>query len=294
MNKVAVLGATSLVGTCLLPLLVQTGWQVLAYSRQTDTKADKGVAWRPTSSLLELTSGQTTDQSSIPLWISLAPIWVLTDYFNVLEAHGARRVVVLSSTSRVTKDDSSNPNEQAMAHRFADAEACVQTWAEQQGVEWVILSPTLIYGLGQDKNISEIARFIRRFAFFPLFGKASGLRQPVHAHDVASACLAALKSPSAANRAYNLSGGEVLPYREMVIRIFNALDCKPRLLSVPLPIFRVALAVLRCLPRYRHWSVAMAERMNRDLVFDHGTAALDLSFAPRAFMLSTEDLPGRD
>jgi nucleoside-diphosphate-sugar epimerase len=230
----------------------------------------------------------TTD---ISMWISVAPLWVLPDYFDVLAAQGVQRIVALSSTSRVTKDDSSNQKEQAVSHRLADAELRVQAWAQNRGVEWVILSPTMIYGLGQDKNISEIARFIRRFGFFPLFGKAQGLRQPVHVQDVASACMAALQAPNAANHAYNLSGGEALPYRNLVIRIFSALGRSPRLLSVPLPIFRVALALLRCLPRYRHWSVAMAERMNRDLVFDHSAATRDLAFKPRPFELSAEDLP---
>ncbi len=63
----------------------------------------------------------------------------------------------------------------------------------KQGVEWVILRPTLIYGHGRDKNITEIARFIRRFGFFPLLGKANGLRQPIHVEDVAEACFAALR-----------------------------------------------------------------------------------------------------
>ena len=183
--------------------------------------------------------------------------------FRCLEAYGARRVVALSSTSRFTKDDSSDPEEQAIALRLADAEARVQAWAASHGVEWIILRPTLIYGRGRDKNIAEIARFVRRFGFFPLFGKANGLRQPLHAHDVAGACLAALDSPVAANRAYNLSGAETLPYRDMVARIFSALGRPVRLLPVPLFVFRFAVALLRLVPRYRNWSPAMAERMNR-------------------------------
>ncbi len=209
----------------------------------------------------------------------------------MLQAHGARRVVVLSSTSRFTKDDSSDPEEQAVAHRLIDAELRVQAWAESLGVDCVILRPTLIYGRGRDKNISEIARFIRRFGFFPLFGKAHGLRQPIHAADVAGACLAALRAPCAVNRAYNISGGETLTYRDMVTRVFSSLGRRPRLLTVPLWGFRVAMVMLRRLPRYRQWSAAMAERMNRDLVFDHAEAARDLGFKPRAFELAAGDLP---
>lgn len=156
---------------------------------------------------------------------------------------------------------------------------------------WVILRPTLIYGHGRDKNIAEIARFIRRFGFFPLLGKAMGLREPIHAGDVAAACIAALKSPLAANRAYNISGGEPLPYREMVGRVFTALHRRPRFVTIPLFAFRFAVTCLRLFPRYRHWSAAMAERMNRDLVFDSADAARDLGFSPRPFLLAPEDLP---
>jgi nucleoside-diphosphate-sugar epimerase len=224
-------------------------------------------------------------------WICVAPIWVLPDYFGMLETQGARRVVVLSSTSRFTKNDSTDPEEQAIALRLADAEVRVREWAESRGVEWVILRPTLIYGLGRDKNIAEIARFIRRFGFFPVFGKANGLRQPVHAADVAGACLAALQAPCAANRVYNISGGETLTYRNMVARVFSALGRRPCLLTVPLWVFRLAVIMLHPLPRYRQWSTAMAERMSRDLVFDHAEAARDLGFKPRSFVLASGDLP---
>ena len=204
---------------------------------------------------------------------------------------GARRIVALSSTSRFTKTDSSDVAEQALAKRIVDSEQQFITWAEAHGIEWIILRPTLIYGLGQDKNICEIARFIRRFSFFPLlFGKADGLRQPVHVQDVAQACVAGLSGPIL-NRAYNLSGGETLTYREMVTHVFKALGRRPRLLSVPLSAFRVAVALLCYLPRYRNWSSAMAERMNQDMIFDHAEAEKDLGFSPRNFALLPADLP---
>jgi hypothetical protein len=51
----------------------------------------------------------------------------------------------------------------------------------------------------------------------------------------------------------------------------------------------MTLLLLRMLPRYRHWSAAMAQRMNQDLVFEHTEAARDLGFAPRGFLLSQDD-----
>lgn len=290
--QVGVLGATNLVGECLLSLLTRDGWRVAVWSRREVLRRSDGVEWRqlPVPWLPSPPTTLSEGEENLPLWICVAPIWVLPEHLALLEAYGVRRVVALSSTSRFTKDDSSDPEEQALARRLSEAEACVQAWAENRGVEWVILRPTLIYGLGRDKNITEIARFIRRFGFFPLFGKAGGLRQPIHAQDVAGACLAALRAPGVANRAYNLSGGETLTYRDMVVRVFATLNCRPRLLTVPLWAFRLAGAMLRRLPRYRQWSAAMAERMNRDLVFDHAEASRDLGFKPRAFALAAEDV----
>ncbi|MBU6225379.1 MAG: NAD-dependent epimerase/dehydratase family protein [Burkholderiales bacterium] len=286
-RQVGLIGATSLVGECVLPLLAIKDFSVTAYSRSVVNHVSTGVSWR----IIKSKELSGTLPSRIENWLCVAPIWVLPDYFELLEAHGVRRVVALSSTSRFTKVGPGDTAENAIAAKLIDAEARVQAWAERRGIEWVVLRPTLIYGQGQDKNISEMARFIRRFGFFPLLGSAQGLRQPIHAEDVAAACVAALQAPGAANRAYNLSGGETLAYREMVARVFAALGRPARLVTVPLWAFRLAVAMLRRLPRYGYWSSAMAKRMNRDLVFDHADAARDFGFKPRGFALVAEDLP---
>lgn len=292
-KRVGVFGATSFVGKCLLPLLTDAGWHVTAFSRRSAVSENNRVIWRQLPSIVtpSFFDAQVKENESLQFWICVTPIWVLPDYFTFLEAQGVRRVVVVSSTSRFTKDDSSDPEERELATRFVNGEAKVRAWAESHGVEWIILRPTLIYGFGQDKNITEIARLIRRFGFFPLFGKAEGLRQPIHAQDVARACMAALQAPSAANHAYNISGAETLSYNEMVTRVFQALDYQPRMLTIPLWVFRLFVILLRYFPRYQKWSSAMAERMNRNLVFDHAEATRDLGFNPRRFELSAKDLP---
>lgn len=266
-RQVGILGATGLVAGHLLPLLEGGGWQALRFSRRDLESAPLGA---PAA-------------RSVPYWISLVPLWVLPAAAPLLARHGARRIVAMSSTSRFSKFDSPDPAERETAQRLAQGEAWLAAWAAERDVQWVILRPTLIYGEGRDRNVSEIARFICRFGFFPLAGDASGLRQPVHAEDVARACIAALENPAEGGLAYELSGGETLSYRNMVCRIFATLGRRPRLPVVPLRVFTLALGCIRLLPRYRDWRPAMIERMNRDLVFDHTAAARDLGFAPRTF-----------
>jgi len=288
LSKTGVLGASSFVGECAIQRLRKDGRHVFAFSRAPhDGKVESDVT------RLQLSPAVAGSREVPPIkdWLCVAPIRVLPQYFPMIEASGARRVVALSSTSLLAKKDSSDQGEQALVRGLHAGEQALRTWAESQGVEWVILRPTLIYGRGRDKNLTEIVRFVRRWGFFPLLGQAEGLRQPVHAEDVAAACVSALTLPNAANRTYNLSGGETLSYREMVCRVFSTVGKVPHPVTVPRWLFRLAVTTVRLFPRYRHWTVEMAERMNRDLVFDHADAARDLGFSPRSFVLSPEDLP---
>jgi nucleoside-diphosphate-sugar epimerase len=290
-KHVGLFGATSLVGMCLLELLKQNGWSVMAFSRRKISSTDPDIRWIHIPDDPGDLHGLTGEIEKIASWIFVAPIWVLPDYFPILVKHGAKRIVVVSSTSIFTKSHSGSAEEKSTASKLSNAETRLEQWSAETDVEWIILRPTLIYGRGMDKNISEIIRLIRRLGFFPLLGKGDGLRQPVHAEDVAMTCLASLEKTEIANRVYNLSGGETLSYREMVNRLFTALGQKPRLFHVPLGFFRLAVAMLRLFPRYRHLTMQMAERMNTDLVVDYTDAARDLNFQPRIFQLSSEDLP---
>jgi hypothetical protein len=291
---VGVLGATSLVGACLQQLLPENGWRVMAFSRQSITQNSNTtqVTWRQLAhaSTVDSTASVSADEK-INLWICAAPIWILPEYFKLLSSYGIKRIVILSSTSSITKRKSTDVKEQKIVQQLIEGENRVTAWAAANQIEWIILRPTLIYGLGRDKNISEIARFIRRFGFFPLIGKAAGLRQPVHAGDVAIACIRALQTLNLRNRAYNLTGGETLSYREMIRRIFLALDRKPRLVTLPFWLFHWTIIAMRCLPRYRHWNSNMAARMNQDMVFDSSALWRQLLISARPFRLSREDLP---
>ncbi len=143
LGSVGVMGATSMVGSSLLPMLAEAGWRVTAFSRRAVGQRGDDVAWRqlpasglPSSPTSPETSHATplTAGGGIHSWICVLPIRVMPGYFALLESYGVRRVVVLSSTSRFTKHDSSDPKEQDLARRFVESEQCVQTWAESRGV----------------------------------------------------------------------------------------------------------------------------------------------------------------
>lgn len=296
-DAVGVLGGSGCVGRWLLSRFQAGRGQaaasrVEAFSRRAGgpdlspgPRSDRPAAAEPAAVVRwhRLGTAAATLREPTARWVTCCPLWAVVEQLPLLEAAGARRVVALSSTSRFTKIESLAAADRALAARLARAEEQLGDWAGRRGVDLTLLRPTLVYDAVHDGNVAAIARFIRRWGFFPVVGPAAGLRQPVHADDVAAACQAALAAGSAA-AAYSLSGGERLPYRELVQRIFAWLGIPPRLVSVPLAPFRAAGLLARRLPRL----AALHEiglRMNRDLIFDHAPASRDLGFQPRPFVL---------
>lgn len=237
---VGVIGATSPVGQQVLKQLCAQGVNVVALSRKDNGSSHAQVRWvnvTAASSSADLVH----EVGQVSHWIVVAHIWVIKDYEEMLARCGVQRLVCISSTSRFTKTDSSSEYEEALVQRLEQGEDHLQKWCEANQVAWTVLRPTLIYGRSTDRNLSEIVKLIRKWRFFPLFGSGHGLRQPVYVDDVAQACIRALYSSSAHNRAYNISGAEVLSYREMVTRIFRTMGMPVRFFRIPLPLFSVAL-----------------------------------------------------
>jgi nucleoside-diphosphate-sugar epimerase len=124
-----------------------------------------------------------------------------------------RRVVVITSTSVFSTGDSRDKVERQSILELIEAEERVRCACSRAGVEWTILRPTLIFDEGRDRNITQIARLVRRFGFMPLYSQAHGLRQPVHVEDLARGAIPAARTPAAINQDYctNGAGHAVLP-----------------------------------------------------------------------------------
>lgn len=276
-------GRTSTIGPLLIPMLRKQGLQIHALGRKPPDagKQQPGVGWIR----LDLTDSQKImpDVSADTL-IHTASLWLLPGWLEKFYARGVRRVIAFSSTSRFTKRASASGYEQEVVTKLIAAEEHIASECERLGIAWTIFRPTLIYGgAGGDRNVADIARLIRKFGFFPLFGTASGLRQPVNARDLAMACMQSLNKPASYNKAYNLSGGETLAYADMVRRIFETLGCRPVFIRIPIAAFRLAVSVARLHPRFAHLTPDMALRMQSDLVFDHGDATRDFGYCPGKF-----------
>jgi nucleoside-diphosphate-sugar epimerase len=275
--KLLVLGATSLIGRFLMPRLTQAGMDVTAISRVRQP-ASLGAHWLQGDLADPDVAHRLPKAVAV---ISLSPIWLLPQALGALAGTGAKRLIAFSSTSRLTKTDSPVAEERAVAGRLADGEAQTIAACEAAGIAWTIFRPTMIYAEGHDRNVSRLAALISRLGVLPLSGEGAGMRQPVHADDLAQAVLAVLDAEPSFHRIYALPGGETLSYRDMVVRVFHGLGRTPRILTIPPALWRVGLRAAA--PLLPGASVGMGDRMSADLTFDGGPAARDFGWSPRPF-----------
>lgn len=270
-----VIGASGIVGGYIVEQLVRQGQRPLAMSRE--VRHDDRIAWVQG----DLAAPAALQLPAAAMIFCTAGVDLLADALPFIATPALERVVAFTSTSIVTKIDSEIAAERELLRRLAEGERRLAEFCAGLGIGWTILRPTVIYAEGRDGNVSRLARLIQRFGFLPLMGRGEGLRQPVHAEDLATGAIAAAGSPAALNKTYALPGGEIVSYREMAGRIFDALGKPRRLVSAPPIVWQLAFALAK--PFFPGANVAMGNRMAKDMIFDAGPAIADFGWAPRNF-----------
>ncbi len=274
---ICLLGARGLVGTHLIPLLRERGFAIHAHTRRNPSKAEQfpNVIWHA------ITPEDPLAKS--PICISMMPLWELPFYFRNLKDADIKRLIAFSSTHVIAPIESLDYSQRQMAVRLAAAEEKVAAWADKNKIQWTILRPTMVYDEGKDRSITPIANFIKRFGFYPIIGKGSGLRMPVFAGDLADAIIKLLETDHEWANYYVLSGGEALTYKGIVTKIFRALDEEPFIIHIPWWLVTGTLWMTQIFPRFRHLPPSLALRTQVDQTFPHEDAKNDFAYNPRAF-----------
>lgn len=270
--RVLVLGGSSQLGVDGLPALLARGCAVDALSRRAGP-ALPGLRWVAGA----LPAGSPELRSSYDAILSLGPLDLCSEW--LADAPTSGRIVAFGSTSLDAKADSPDPAERDLARRLGEAETRLHAVAARRGMASLVLRPTLIYGAGLDRSLSPLARLAARWRLlpFPRLRGEGGLRQPVHAADLAHAAVSALQGLGERPLPPALAlPGPRLSWR----RIFAAVAASvgARLLRVPLPLARFGAGMLGSAG-----ARAMLARFDRDQVFEGMAAQQLLGFAPRDF-----------
>ena len=273
-----VFGASGAIGRFLMPRLLAAGNEVIAVSREPRTSCHSGLRW--------IAGDLPSRMPPVPecaAIVSLGPLDAFAEWFAKSRVDGRPRIVALGSMSATVKQASADPNEREIAERLVRAERRLAETADARGCASTVLRATLIYGAGLDRSLTPLVDLARRWRMFPYVSDARGLRQPVHAEDLAEACATLSTAPALPRLVYDVGGGERITFAMMLVRVRESLSFGTLPLPIPIALARTGAVIARRLPAYRTASAAAIERMNNDLVADHAAAVGDFGWSPRDF-----------
>ena len=197
------------------------------------------------------------------LWISFGPIWLLAPFLEQLAQQHPERLkdlcglIACSSSSSLTKRFAFNNFDRALVARLISAEDQLLATCRLLDVPCRILRPSLIYGqVGPygDRNLSRLLALMRRLPLVVL-PSHSGLRQPIHATQLAAVALHLAQQmlgpglDSALPERIALGGDSQLSYKSMLQALQQALPANDparhcRICEIPNRLFFILSAPL--------------------------------------------------
>ena len=220
--------------------------------------------------LSDYTSFQSPANGKPFVIVSFAPIWIFASFLESVsdlipgELNGLQGIVCCSSSSVTTKRFSFADSDRILSSRLLSAENIVSNVCLSKDVPCTILRPSIIYGISGpfvDKNISLITHLLR---FLPclILPRNCGLRQPIHAHQLASVAAQILcryydeRLTSFVDDRLFVGGDITLPYDKMISALQDSLSFEDPgrfcfLFLVPNRLFYIfSLPVLIFSPKY--------------------------------------------
>jgi len=167
-------------------------------------------------------------------------------------------------------------------NQYAQIYQQIEQQLAQYAGSYCLLRPTMIYGSHRDKNLHKLLVFCDRTSFFPVFGTGNCLLQPIHADDLAQAILATVQRPKIEG-AYDLSGGSIVTFRELLSLVGSLLN--KTIYPIPIPITAgvwLATALEGGLGQRSPVRREQILRLQEDKAYPHAQAQRDLNFSPRS------------
>lgn len=192
---------------------------------------------------------------------------------------GVERALFFSSTWRSSK----------VATPEVSAVIEGETAVEESGLDATVLRPTMIYGPGEDRNISRLRHHLRVARVHPIFCGGEQLVQPVYVADVAQAAVTAIRSRCSIRKVYEIAGRDAIPYRQMIDTVCAAVGRTVIKVYIPSAIGLPLVRLYGMMSRAPRLSVDQVRRMAEDRAFDTTKAEEELAFAPRGFSEGLRD-----
>ena len=213
--------------------ILQPTWEIISFSR---SKGKKDY-------ICDLDNPSDFKNSELPLpnlILSFAPIWKLSHFLSNLSSKNNTffkslfGIICCSSSSVLTKRFAFNKNDKNLVNKLKEAEKTIQSISCSYNFDCLIIRPTLIYGNVnnfKDKNLSLILKFLRILPFI-IFPSDTGLRQPIHAKELAKVAFhysrMIIEKTSSIQEFKNnsfleIGGDQIMTYKNMIVELQKSL-----------------------------------------------------------------------
>ncbi|MCR1828854.1 NAD-dependent epimerase/dehydratase family protein [Pseudomonas oleovorans] len=176
----------------------------------------------------------------------------------------------LNSSRPFTETDSEAPHDPYAVSKY-EAEQGLRKLATETGLEVVIIRPPLVYGGAAPGNFRSLINLASKPVPLP-FGAVNNHRSMVYVGNLVSFIVRCIQHPAAANETFLVSDGEDVSLRNLVTYIRLCFGRSPRLLPVPVGLFKLAGALTG--------KRGMVDRLVGDLQVDSSKARSLLGWVP--------------
>lgn len=118
-----------------------------------------------------------------------------------------------------------------------EAEEGLFSISGETGMEIVVVRPPLVYGPGVKANFLSLLKLASTGLPLP-FGAIDNKRSMVYLGNLTDFIVRCVDHPAAANQVFLISDGEDVSLRSLLIELRSSFSCPPRLLPVPIFVFR--------------------------------------------------------
>ena len=161
------------------------------------------------------------------------------------------------------------------ARSKVEAEALINRFAREHTMQTVILRLPMTYGPGVKANFAALFDAVRKRRWLP-FGAIRNQRSLLGLSNACAAIEVARTHPNAAGQVYLVSDGDDMSTPELVIAMADALDVRPRLLSLPSSLLYAMLTMIG--------KRAQARRLLESLAIDSAKIRRSLEWTPPSTM----------
>lgn len=155
---------------------------------------------------------------------------------------------------------------------------------QRQGIKYVFIRPTMIFGTPTDSNVSVFIRWFKKYPVFPIVKNGSATIRPVSRLDLAEAYWLILRNIHNLSRnEYIVSGKDEMTLIEMFNIITDVLGRNVRFVNVPFPLAKMMVNLVYFISLTKIDFREKLERLTEDRAYAHDDIKEEFGFEPASF-----------